>query len=177
MPAARHASASCFTFSTTFCSFACCGAPDSANAPPSTITSFWRSWMIRAARPGSRSMRSVSLTVSSSRHVAEPIAGHLHRDPVQRGRAGHVQVAPIVAAPVEVADVLRDLDDAQQLCVRTDHPDAAGTRDVDVAVLVALHPVRDSFLDHARADVLEEHPSVPDRPVWLPIEDADMRAR
>src|ERR1700730_877268 len=177
MPAARHASASCLTFSTTFCSFACCGAPDSANAPPSAITSFWRSWMIRAARPGSTSMRSVSLTVSSSRHVAEPIPRHLHRDSVQRGRARHVQVAPFLAAPVQVADVLRDLDHAEQLGLGADHPDSSGSSDVDVAALVAFHPVGDALLDHARADVLEKHPTVSDRPVRLPVEDADVRAR
>ena len=38
-PARRHASARPFTFSTTFCSLACCGAPDSAKAP-SIMTSF-----------------------------------------------------------------------------------------------------------------------------------------
>src|SRR5919204_3127532 len=161
IPAARHASASRFTFSTTFCSFACSGAPESAKAPSSIITSFWRSWTIRTARPGSTSTCSaISLTLSSSPHVAEPVARHLQPDPVQRRRARQVQVAPVVPAPVEVADVLRHLDHAEQLRLRADHPDAAGAGDVHVAALVALHPVRDALLDHAGADVLEEHAAV-----------------
>src|SRR5919204_5465078 len=133
IPAARHASESRFTFSTTFCSFACSGEPESAKAPPSMITSFCKSWTIRAARPGSTSTRSVSfsLTVSSSRHVAEPVPRDLHRDAVQRRRARHVQIAPVVAAPVEVADVLRHLDHAEQLRLGADHPDAARPGDVD----------------------------------------------
>ena len=52
-PLPRHASASFAAFSTTFCSFACCGDPDSANAPPSMITSFCMSWTISAVRFGS----------------------------------------------------------------------------------------------------------------------------
>ncbi len=50
MPAFLHASARRLQFSTTFCSCACCGAPVSAHAPPSLITSFCMSWMISAAR-------------------------------------------------------------------------------------------------------------------------------
>ena len=41
-------------FSTTFCSRACCGAPEEAKAPPSIITSFCMSWMMSAQRDGSR---------------------------------------------------------------------------------------------------------------------------
>src|SRR5919206_4807544 len=128
IPAARHASASRLTFSTTFCSFACSGARESANAPPSIITSFCRSWTMSTARLGSTSTCSaiVSLTFPSSRHVAEPVARDLHPDPVQGRRARHVQVAPVVAAPVEVADVLRHLDHPEQLRVRADHPHAGG---------------------------------------------------
>jgi hypothetical protein len=48
--ALRQASASRRQFSTTFCSCACCGAPDSAKAPPSPMTSTCMSWMISAAR-------------------------------------------------------------------------------------------------------------------------------
>ncbi len=47
-PAARHAAARFFTFSTTFWLVAWAGAPESANAPPSMITSFCRSWITRA---------------------------------------------------------------------------------------------------------------------------------
>lgn len=55
MPARRAASASAFTFSTTFCEAACAGAPESAKAPPSAITSFWRSWMMSALAAASSS--------------------------------------------------------------------------------------------------------------------------
>ena len=65
-PALRQAAARPFTFSTTFCAVACAGAPESANAPPSMITSFCRSWITRAADFGS--MRSTS---PPSVHVAE----------------------------------------------------------------------------------------------------------
>src|SRR6266511_4355192 len=180
MPAARQASASPFTFSTTFCSFACSGAPVSAQAPPSLITSFCRSWTISTARPGSTSSRSsvsLSLTVSSSGHVVEPVARHLHPDPVHRRRARDVELGPVVAPPVEVPGVLGHLDHAEVLRLGTDHPDPARPRHVDVAALVALHPVRDPLLDHAPADVLEEHPPVCDRAVGLRVEDPDVRPR
>ena len=52
MPALRTASARDFTFSATFCDWACAGAPESAKAPPSAITSFCRSWMMSALRAG-----------------------------------------------------------------------------------------------------------------------------
>ena len=52
-PRRRQASAKRITLATTFCSRAWPGAPESAKAPPSTITSFCRSWMIRAHRPAS----------------------------------------------------------------------------------------------------------------------------
>jgi hypothetical protein len=52
-PFARQAAARPLTFSTTFCSFACCGAPESAHTPPSIITSFCRSWTSSAQRAGS----------------------------------------------------------------------------------------------------------------------------
>ena len=52
-PAARQAAASPFTFSTAFWLVACAGAPESANAPPSMITSFCMSWMTRAVVFGS----------------------------------------------------------------------------------------------------------------------------
>src|ERR687888_1682072 len=165
MPAARQAFASSFTFSTTFCCVACSGAPVSSQAPPAIITSFCKSWTINTARRGSTSTCSaISLTLSSSPHVAEPVPRHLHPDPIQGRRARHVQVVPVVAAPVEVADVLGHLDHAELLRVGADHPHAARAGDVDVAVLVALHPVRDALLDHAGADVFEEHAAVRDRP-------------
>ena len=45
--------ASPFTFSTAFWLVACAGAPESAKAPPSMITSFCMSWMTRAVVFGS----------------------------------------------------------------------------------------------------------------------------
>ncbi len=54
MPLPRQTAARSFTFSTTFCSFACPGEPDSAKAPPSIITSFCRSWTMSAQRAASR---------------------------------------------------------------------------------------------------------------------------
>src|SRR5918912_4400024 len=156
MPAERAASASRFTFSTTFWLVACAGAPESANAPPSMITSFCRSWMISAERFASRFRLSCSATASSSAHVRETVARDLALDAVERRRAREEQPVPVRAAPVEVADVLWYLDDAEVLALRADHPHAARPGHVDVAALVALHPVGDAFLDHARADVVEE---------------------
>ena len=68
MPFARQAAARSATLATTFCSFACCGEPDSANAPPSMITSFCRSWISMAVRDGSSvtSPASVSSDIASS---------------------------------------------------------------------------------------------------------------
>src|SRR5918996_2025007 len=160
-PARRHASARLFTFSTTPCAFACSGAPDSAKAPPSMITSFCRSWMISAVRLGSSCRDSFSLIgLSSFPDVGQRSRADLDLDPVERGRARHEHVLPPGAAPGEVADGLGHLDHAQVLALEADHPDAAGAGHPDVAALVALHPVRDSLLDDAAADALEEHPPV-----------------
>src|SRR5437764_12120875 len=104
-PFLRAASASRLAFATTFWSFACCGAPESANAPPSMITSFCRSWMIRAADFGS--IRSIRLLLV---HVAEPVAADLHPHPVDGGRRRDVQRLPVVVAPVGVADGRRKLE-------------------------------------------------------------------
>ena len=59
-PALRHAAARPATFATTFWLVACAGAPESAKAPPSMITSFCRSWMTRAALFGSIAVHRVS---------------------------------------------------------------------------------------------------------------------
>ena len=72
-PRARAASARRRTFSTTFCCLACAGEPDAANAPPSMITSFCRSWMIMAQRDGSsRSAPSVATVGGALRAAAAP---------------------------------------------------------------------------------------------------------
>src|SRR3954447_4188322 len=96
-PAARQATARSATLPTTFWAVAWAGAPESANAPPSIITSFWRSWMISADREGSI-LRPSSLTASP--HVGESVAGDLAGDAVQRGRRRDVELVPVGAAPI-----------------------------------------------------------------------------
>src|SRR6476646_10661361 len=108
-PASRQAAASPFTFSTTFWLVACAGAPDSANAPPSIITSFCRSWMTRAVVLGSM----LSTLPPPLLHVAELVSCDLHPHAVDRGRGRDVQRPPVVVAPVQIADVLRDRDHAK----------------------------------------------------------------
>src|SRR5262245_1623523 len=144
IPLLRHVSARAFTFSTTFCSFACSGDPDSANAPPSMITSFCRSWMIRTQRSAS-SVSASSLMQASLAHVRLAPWSDDRADGVQRGAARDEERVPVVAAPGEIAGVLGDADGSQVLARGGDDPDAAGTGDPDVALLVALHPVRDAL--------------------------------
>src|SRR4051812_34700926 len=152
MPAFRHASASRLQFSTAFCSFACAGAPESANAPPSIITSFCMSWMISAARLRSMSTLSFSLMVPSA-HERLAAAAHLGLDAVQGRRRRHEQPAPVGAAPVQVADALRNLDDAEMLALGREDPHTFGPGHPDVAALVALHPVHElARLEVAGAD-------------------------
>src|SRR5437667_4151278 len=90
-------------------------------------------------------------------HVAEPVAADLHPHAVDRGRGRDVEPAPVVAAPVDVADVLRHLDRAEMLAAAVEDPDALRPSDVDVAALVELHPVDELARGEvARADVLGE---------------------
>src|SRR4051794_6276030 len=108
-PASRHDAARPATFATTLWLVACAGAPESANAPPSMMTSFCRSWITRAALFGSILSTSRLLLL----HVAESIAADLHPHAVHgRGRRDE-EVCPVVAAPVHVPDGLRDLDHAE----------------------------------------------------------------
>src|SRR5918994_6589009 len=148
MPLLRHVSARRFTFSTTFCSFACSGAPVSAQAPPSIITSFCRSWMISAQRAGSRVNASSFIFVLLA-HVRLAARADLRPDRVQGCRARDEERVPVVAAPGDIARVLRDLHHAEVLAGGGDDPDPAGAGHPDVAALVALHPVGDALLDHA----------------------------
>src|SRR5262245_36584707 len=151
MPLPRHVSASVFTFSTTFCSFACSGEPVSANAPPSIITSFWRSWMINTQRDASR-VRPSSFMYRLLTHVRLAPRADDGPNRVQRGRARDEERVPVVATPRHVPGVLGDEDRPQVLALGRDHPHTAGPGHPDVPPLVALHPVRDAFLDDARAD-------------------------
>src|SRR5215203_5559469 len=155
MPLPRHVSASALMFSTTFCSFACSGAPLSANAPPSITTSFCMSWMISAHRAASRVSASSFICVLLA-HVRLAARADRRSDRVQRRRARDEDRVPVLTTPAEVARVLRDLDHAEVLAGGGDDPDPARPGDPDVAPLVTLHPVGDPFLDHAGADSLGE---------------------
>src|SRR4051812_9886881 len=174
-PAARQAAASSATLPTTFCAVACAGAPESANAPPSMITSFWRSWMIIAERFRS-SLRPSSLTESP--HVGESVAGDLAGDAVDRGGRGDEQLVPVRPAPIDVADVLGDLDRADVPAAGIEDADAARPGDPDVAALVELHAVDEvADLEAARADPVGQHARVRERAVGGDVEHADVRAR
>src|SRR4051812_15282564 len=194
-PALRKAAARRFTLLTTFCSLACCGAPDSANAPFSMITSFCRSW-IRSAVFFGFSLFSLAtvgspLSAGGSRrsrpppakksgrlaHVGLAARPDLGLHGIQRGAARNEERVPVGAAPREVADVLGDPDGAEVLARGADHPDAARAGDPDVPLLVALHPVRDALLDHTGADAVEEHAAVLKAVVRGDVVDLDERAR
>src|SRR4051812_12844770 len=139
-PFRRNAFASFFTFATTFCSSACWGEPVSAKAPFAIITSFCRSWISIAVFFG---FSFFSFAIASLlAHVRLAPRADLGLDRIQRRRARDEQGVPVGPTPREVARVLRDLDHAEVLAGRADHPDAAGAGDPDVALLVALHPVR-----------------------------------
>src|SRR3982074_3679118 len=101
------------------------------------ITSFCRSWMTMAPALGSILSISPPLLV----HVAEPVARDLHPHAVDGRRGRDVHGAPVVVAPIDVADALRHLDRAEMLAVRADDPDAVGTRGVDVPSPASLPPV------------------------------------
>src|SRR5438132_8626831 len=136
------------------------------------ITSFWRSWMIRAADFGS--IRSIRLLLA---HVAEPVAADLHPHAVDRRRGRDVEPLPVVVAPVQVPSALRYLNGAEVLALGAEDPDALGAGDVDVALLVRLHPVDEAaFGEVAVADVLREDAAVRELVVGADVEDADVRA-
>src|SRR4051794_13684297 len=172
-PASRQAAASRATFSTTFCALAWSGAPESANAPPSMITSFCMSWMISAVRCGSSARAS---SVTASPHVGEPVAGHRARDPVQGRAGGDEELVPARAAPVEVAHVLRHLDRPDVVAVRVEDAHAARAGHPDVAALVELHAVDEvADLEVAAADVPGQLAVVGERSVGVDVEDPDVR--
>src|SRR4051794_7643480 len=171
-PFARHAAARSATLATAFWAIAWAGAPESANAPPSMITSFCMSWMISAQRPGSSCRSS---TLMGSPHVGQTVTGDLARDPVQRGRRGDEQPVPVRPAPVEVADRLGHLDGAELLALRVEHAHAARARDPDVAALVELHPVHEvAGVEVAGADAGGQHAAIGQRAVRGHVEDADV---
>ena len=58
-----------------------------------------------------------------------------------------------------------------------DHPDAARTGHVDVAALVALHPVDYALVVISRPDMFSERAAAAQRAVRCDVERADMRAR
>src|SRR5580693_5776211 len=81
------------------------------------------------------------------------------------------------AAPVEVGDVFRHVDDAEVLARRVEYPDSARSGDVDIAARVALHTVDNPVPKFTVADVLGEDPAIAQRSVRGHIEDADVGAR
>src|SRR4051812_9737507 len=178
-PLARHASASAATFATTPCAVACAGAPESANAPPSMITSFCRSWITSADRDGSSARASL---LTRSPHVREAVAGDLAAQAVHRRRRGDEQPAPVRSAPVDVAHGLRHLHGAQVLALGAEdaHPEGARLApragDPDVAALVELHAV-DEVADGevAGADAVGHDPPGAERAVVADVEGADVR--
>src|ERR1044071_3574846 len=139
------------------------------------ITSFCMSWISSAVRLGSSF--SLALSISLLGHVGLAPRPDLRLECVQGRRARDEHRVPVGAAPGQVADVLRDPDRSEMLAVRADHPDAARAYDPDVALHVALHPVRDSLLDDPAADPLEEHASVRERAVGADVVDLDEGAR
>src|SRR3990172_3660540 len=118
----RQVSARAFTFSTMFCSFACCAEPVSSQAPPSIITSFCRSWTTSTQRAGSRVSASSFIRYLLA-HVWLVPRANLGGNRVQRRRARDVERMPVLAAPGEVAGVLGDADHAEMLAGGRDHPD------------------------------------------------------
>ena len=152
-PRARAASASRRTLSTTRCARACAGAPESAKAPPSMMTSFCRSWMISAQRFGSSCRPSalscgagaedaVARRASLGGHVRLVARPDLGRDRVNRVRRGHEQRPEVGAAPAEIGDQFGHANLAQEIAVRRIDPDAARRRHPDIAELIAFHAVR-----------------------------------
>src|SRR5438132_1077584 len=137
MPFARQASIRRLAFSTTFCSFACSGEPESAKAPFSMITSFCRTWTISAVRLGSILKSAIARLLSAHERFFAP--RDLRLEAVEAVRRADEHPLPVGTAPVVVADGLRDLNGAEMLSVRAEDPDALRPRDPDVAALVALH--------------------------------------
>src|SRR5262249_26528834 len=149
---------------------------ESAKAPPSVMTSFCRSWMISAVRFGSSCSDAFSAMSSSSPHERLAPRGGLRLEPVETGARADEHRAPAGAAPVEIADGLGDLDDAEVLALCAQHPDAARPRHVDVPALVALHAVDEvALLEARRPDPLGEEAPVREGAVPLDVEDPDMR--
>ena len=126
-PRERHASARRRIFSMTFCSRACCGEPEAANAPPSITTSFCMSWMMSAQREGSSLRPPCALARSGAADAARSRTGRRARaherldaradlgaHGVERMGGAHEQGAPVRLAPMQIGDQLRhpDLADA-----------------------------------------------------------------
>src|SRR4026207_1251992 len=128
MPLLRQVSASAATFSTTFCSFACSGEPESANAPPSMITSFCRSCISITQRDASRLSPS-SFIYRLLTHVGLVSRPDDRPNGVQRCGARDVERVPVLAAPRHVPGVLGDEDRAEVLALGRDDPDPARAGD------------------------------------------------
>ena len=153
------------------------GEPDSANAPPSMITSFCRSWIISAQRFGSSFSSSfiglLSPSACTARGAGRPSCGSSRATRSPGCRACASPSPPQVRLPTFSGTSI------VPRCspLGADHPDALRAGDPDVAALVALHPVGDALLDHAGADALEEHAPVRERAVRVHVPDLDVRPR
>src|SRR5947209_10350474 len=141
------------------------------------ITSFCMSWISSAVRCGSIVKSAISPPMSARTCQAEawheilpmvrPVVSLHERlaatrdpghEPVDGRRRRHEHPLPLGPAPVQIADALGDLDDAEVLAAGREDPDACGAGHPDVAAFVRLHPVDEAALrEVAVADPLGEH--------------------
>src|SRR5260370_39282527 len=96
--------ASFFTFSIIFCFFAWAGAPEDANAPPSAMTSFCKSWMMSAVFSGLIFRSAIALLAHL--HVCDGIPANFHLNTIDRRRARTVDLVPHRSTPVQLSRVL-----------------------------------------------------------------------
>src|SRR6516162_7564137 len=94
------------------------------------------------------------LLMTVSLALVGPDAGDGEPDPVDAGQGGDVEGARVLAPPGEVVGALRQLEGAQVLAARREHPDPAWAAHVHVAGRVDLEPV-DGVLALGAGDVEE----------------------
>src|SRR2546430_14492626 len=104
------------------------------------ITSFCRSWTISAERLPSSGISHVRSSGLPWLHERLAPPGDLRFEPIQAGRRADEHPLPLRAAPVEVADALRNLDHAEGLSSPAKGPDPLRAGDPEGAAPVALHP-------------------------------------
>src|SRR6266700_7709560 len=84
--------------------------------------------------------------MSSPLSLPDRDARHVHAGAEHRAVGGDVERTPVRVAPCHVGAVVRNADSAEELAVRTDHVNAAGTGAIDVAFAIDLHSVGDAGL-------------------------------